>query len=74
MTVCRAGLPELLGVLVPGERVPSVIAPERLEEFAPGLDASLLALIQATAEQELADIENLYGPTGATAADALKKK
>jgi Mn-containing catalase len=33
--------------------VPSVIAEERLEEFAPGLDPELLKLIQATAELEL---------------------
>ena len=46
--------------------VPSFIAPERLEEFAPGLDAGLLELIQATADLELEEIENFYGPTGAT--------
>ncbi len=45
--------------------VPSFIAPERLEEFAPGLDASLLALIQETAELELADITSYYGPKSA---------
>lgn len=43
--------------------VPSVIAAERLEEFAPGLDKDLMALIQATAEQEIADIDAFYGPT-----------
>ncbi len=43
--------------------VPSFIAPERLEEFAPGLDADLLALIQQTAELELDQAEvPLYGP------------
>ncbi|MFJ3385084.1 MULTISPECIES: manganese catalase family protein [unclassified Curtobacterium] len=43
--------------------VPSFIAPERLEEFAPGLDADLLALIQQTAELELDQAETpLYGP------------
>lgn len=43
--------------------VPSFIAPERLEEFAPGLDADLLALIQQTAELELDQAEApLYGP------------
>jgi len=31
------------------------IAPERREEFAPGLDKELLALIQATAEAETAN-------------------
>jgi Mn-containing catalase len=44
------------------EGVPSTIAPERFEEFAPGLDAGLMELIQATAELELADIESFYGP------------
>jgi len=48
--------------------VPSTISPERLEEFAPGLDKGLLDLIQATADMELADIENMYGPTDAAAA------
>jgi Mn-containing catalase len=43
------------------EGVPSVIAPERLEEFAPGLDKDLLALIQATADMEMADIEATFG-------------
>ncbi len=43
--------------------VPSTIAPERLEEFAPGLDKDLLALIQETAERELAEVEAFYGPT-----------
>ncbi|WP_144755823.1 manganese catalase family protein [Curtobacterium pusillum] len=43
--------------------VPSFIAPERLEEFAPGLDADLLALIQQTAEIELDQAEvPQYGP------------
>jgi Mn-containing catalase len=45
------------------EGFPSFIAPERLEEFAPGLDKDLLALVQETAERELADIEAFYGPT-----------
>jgi Mn-containing catalase len=34
--------------------VPITISPERREEFSPGLDAELLALIQATAEIEIA--------------------
>ncbi|TCL75324.1 hypothetical protein EDF23_1103 [Curtobacterium sp. PhB128] len=43
--------------------MPSFIAPERLEEFAPGLDADLLALIQQTAELELDAVEvSTYGP------------
>ena len=33
--------------------VPMTISPERKEEFSPGLDPELLALIQATAEVEL---------------------
>jgi len=45
--------------------VPSVIAPERYEEFAPGADTELLELIQATADMELAEINAFYGPTGA---------
>jgi Mn-containing catalase len=36
------------------EGFPMPIAPERPEEFAPGLDAELLELVQATAELELA--------------------
>ncbi|KRC47109.1 catalase [Leifsonia sp. Root227] len=43
------------------EGVPSVIATERFEEFAPGLDPELLKLIQATADLELADVEAIYG-------------
>ncbi len=42
---------------------PSSIADERLEEFAPGLDAELLSLIQATAELELPEVNGFYGPT-----------
>ena len=33
--------------------VPITIAPERREEFSPGLDKELLSLIQATAEIEI---------------------
>jgi len=44
------------------EGVPSLISEERLEEFAPGTDSELLALIQATAELELAEVDALYGP------------
>jgi len=43
---------------------PSAISPERLEEFAPGLDTGLLELIQATADLELEEINSFYGPTG----------
>ncbi|PRY65394.1 Mn-containing catalase [Glaciihabitans tibetensis] len=42
--------------------VPSVIAPERFEEFSPGLDPELLALIQATAEIESAEVTLSFGP------------
>jgi len=44
------------------EGVPSVIAPERFEEYSPGLDEDLLALIQASAEIEMAEVSNTYGP------------
>lgn len=42
--------------------VPITIAEERFEEFSPGLDPELLALVQATAELEMADVQPLYGP------------
>jgi len=43
--------------------VPSEIADERFEEFSPGLDTDLLALIQATADLEMAEpAPALYGP------------
>lgn len=42
--------------------VPSVIAEERFEEYSPGLDKDLLALIQASADIEMADVVNTYGP------------
>ena len=38
--------------------VPDDISPERPEEFSPGLDKDLLALIQATAEVELKDADD----------------
>ncbi len=47
------------------EGVPSTIAEERFEEYAPGLDPDLLELIQATAALELADVEASFGPTSA---------
>jgi Mn-containing catalase len=50
---------------------PITISPERKEEFAPGLDPELLALIQATAEQELKDADS---PKEATKPKAAKKK
>jgi Mn-containing catalase len=44
------------------EGAPLTIADERPEEFAPGLDPELLALIQATADLEMAEPEMTYGP------------
>ncbi|GAA2008280.1 manganese catalase family protein [Nakamurella flavida] len=46
--------------------VPSTIAEERFEEFSPGLDADLLALIQASAEIEMAEVSQTYGPVAPT--------
>jgi Mn-containing catalase len=45
--------------------VPSEIAPERFEEFAPGLDPELLELIQATAQMEMAEVSTSFGPVNA---------
>ena len=56
---------------------PMTIAPERFEEFSPGLDTDLLALIQATADMELADVDAMFGPVAdakKTAAPAPKGK
>jgi Mn-containing catalase len=57
--------------------VPSVIAAERLEEFAPGLDSALLELIQATAAMEMAEVDLTYGtlgtPPGTSAAPPVLK-
>jgi len=44
---------ELTTAVIP-DGVPLEMAAERREEFSPGLDAELLALVQATAEIELA--------------------
>ena len=44
------------------EGVPITIAEERYEEFSPGLDPELLALIQATADLEMAEVPPIYGP------------
>ena len=44
------------------EGVPLTIAEERFEEFSPGLDPDLLALIQATADLEMAEVSATYGP------------
>lgn len=43
------------------EGAPLDIAPERLEEFAPGLDTDLMELIQKTAEMEMAEIDATFG-------------
>lgn len=43
------------------EGVPIEIAPERPEEFSPGADADLRALIAATAEMEMAEMEQTFG-------------
>ncbi|MFG6404044.1 manganese catalase family protein [Microbacterium sp. P04] len=40
---------------------PITIAPERPEEFSPGADKELRALIEATAAMEMADIEMTFG-------------
>jgi Mn-containing catalase len=49
------------------EGVPQTISDERLEEFSPGLDDELLALIQATADLEMAEVSVSYGPVEASA-------
>jgi Mn-containing catalase len=43
------------------EGVPSVISRERFEEFSPGADKDLIALIEATAAMEMADIDATFG-------------
>jgi Mn-containing catalase len=43
------------------EGEPIVISPERPEEFSPGADADLRALIEYTAAMEMADIEMTFG-------------
>lgn len=48
---------ELTTAQMPAGGMPITIAPERREEFAPGLDAELLSLIQATAEIEIKDAD-----------------
>ena len=47
---------------------PMTIAAERPEEYAPGLDPELLALIQATADIEMAEVQPVYGPIPPTTA------
>ncbi|WP_456788938.1 manganese catalase family protein [Cellulomonas sp. P5_C5] len=58
--------------------VPSTIADERFEEFSPGLDTDLLALIQATADLEMAEpAPQLYGavpPEGTSKPSSTAKK
>ena len=43
------------------EGAPLTISPERFEEFAPGADKELMALIEATAAMEMADIDATFG-------------
>ncbi len=43
------------------EGVPATISPERPEEFSPGADPELRALIEATAAMEMADIDATFG-------------
>ena len=50
---------ELSTAVMPDVDVPITIAPERREEFSPGLDPELLELIQATAEVEIKAAEAL---------------
>jgi Mn-containing catalase len=54
------------------EGVPSEIAPERFEEFSPGMTTELLELIQATAEMEMADVASSFGPMEPPAPAAKK--
>ncbi len=49
----------------------TISPPERKEEFAPGLDPELLALIQATAEQEMKEADS---PKEAKPQTTKKKK
>ena len=49
------------------------IAVERPEEFGPGLDPELLALVQATAELELKDAENPMAAANAEKSNGAKK-
>ena len=53
--------------------VPSTIAEERFEEFSPGLDTDLLALIQATADLEMAEVQPIYGPVTPSSGSASTK-
>jgi Mn-containing catalase len=48
---------ELTTAFMP-DGVPLVMAPERREEFSPGLDPELLALVQAVAEMEVREASN----------------
>lgn len=43
------------------EGAPSEISVERFEEFSPGADEDLIALIEATAAMEMADIDATFG-------------
>ncbi len=46
------------------EGFPLEISVERPEEFSPGADRELLALIEATAAMEMADIDAIFGRLG----------
>jgi Mn-containing catalase len=46
-----------LKTAIMADGVPIEIAPELREEYSPGLDAELLQMIQATAEQELRKVD-----------------
>jgi len=52
---------------------PMDIAVERPEEFGPGLDPELLALVQATAELELKDAEDPMAAANAEKSNGTKK-
>jgi Mn-containing catalase len=53
-------------ILTAGEQmpqgVPMTIASERMEEFSPGLDTDLMALLQAAAEMEMEEVQKFFGP------------
>jgi len=48
-----------LSTAVMPQGVPITIAPERREEFSPGLDPELLSLVQATAEMEMKTVDKM---------------
>lgn len=64
MSPCNDGT-ELTADEQAPEGVPSTISGERFEEYSPGLDKDLLALIQASADIEMAEVTQTYGPLSA---------